>query len=64
MSERDLIGELAYLITGDIAMSCCHRGGAFKKDNPRCDCRAIAESLIDDREKVAEILKAAESGHR
>lgn len=52
----DPIGELAYLITGNIAASCCHKGGAFKTDNPRCECRAIAESLIEDREKVAKIL--------
>lgn len=52
----DQIGELAYLITGDIGGSCCHRGGAFKKDNPRCECRSIAEGLIEDKEKVIEIL--------
>lgn len=52
----DQIGELAYLITGNIAAGCCHRGGAFKADNPRCECRAIAEGLIEDKEKVVAIL--------
>lgn len=52
----DPIGELAYLITGNIGATCCHIGGAFKKDNPRCECRAIAEGLIEDKEKVVAIL--------
>lgn len=55
----DPIGELAYLITGNIAAACCHKGGAFKRDNPRCECRAIAESLIEDREKVLAILNGS-----
>lgn len=48
----DPFGELAYLITGNIAATCCHKGGAFKTDNPRCECRAIARDLIEDKEKV------------
>lgn len=52
----DRIGELAYLITGNIAATCCHKGGAFKPDNRQCECRAIAEGLIEDKEKVIAIL--------
>lgn len=52
----DPVGELAYLITGNIAGTCCHKGGAFKRDNPRCECRGIAEGLIEDKEKVVAIL--------
>lgn len=59
MTDRtpiDQVGELAYLITGNIAATCCHKGGAFKTGNRLCECRAIAEDLIDDKAKVIEIL--------
>jgi hypothetical protein len=57
------VGELAYLITGHIAATCCHRGGAYKTDNPRCECRAIAEGLIEEREKVLAILNGVAGRH-
>ncbi len=60
----DRVGELAYLITGCIGATCCYKGGAFKTDNPRCECRSIAEELIEDREKVIEILNGTYKPHR
>lgn len=63
MSDERAVGELAYLITGHIAATCCHKGGAYKTDNPKCECRAIAEGLIEDREKVLAILSNDEGAH-
>lgn len=59
----DQVGDLAHLITGCIASRCCHVTGGYNHD-PKCECRDIAESLIDSRERVIAILgtqkKAAE----
>lgn len=62
VETTDPIGDLAHIITGDIAGNCCAKTGGYGSD-PKCECRAIAESLIkDNRARVMEILIAAANG--
>lgn len=56
MADHDRIGDLAHIITGSIGATCCHRTGGYSGDQ-KCECRCIAENLIDNREKVLAILE-------
>jgi hypothetical protein len=53
--DHDPVGDLAHLITGHIAANCCHRTGGYNLD-PKCECRAIAEGLIENKARVLELL--------
>lgn len=56
--SNDPIGDLAHIITGSIASSCCFRTGGCGND-PKCLCRAIAEQLIDNTDDAMEALSVA-----
>lgn len=58
--DTDPTGDLAHIITGSIASLCCFRTGGRGSD-PKCECRAIAEQLIDyANEAIAALSTAAE----
>lgn len=60
MSELDgLVGDLAHIVTGAIASNCCFRTGGRSRDAKACECRAIAEDLIENADEVIEILNHA-----
>jgi hypothetical protein len=56
----DPVGEIAHIITGEIGRVCCHKTGGFNND-PKCECRGIAETLIEFRDRVQEALNAVVS---
>lgn len=53
----DPLGDLAHIITGCIAATCCHRTGGYNSD-PTCECRDIAVTLIENKDRVLEIYAA------
>lgn len=62
MSETpkpDPISDLAHIVTGSIAANCCHRTGGRDPSAKACDCRAIAEQLIDNGDEVIAVIQRA-----
>lgn len=57
----DPVGDLAHLITGAIASNCCFRTGGRDRKAKRCDCRTIAEDLIEYGDEVIEIVGRAKA---
>lgn len=66
MTQRnnDPLSELAHLLTGSINRNCCHRTGGYGAivgfDPGRlCECRDLAETIIDNSAEVIKILSRA-----
>ena len=56
----DRIGELAHALTGLIAGNCCHRTGGYDASlRGKCDCRDIAEGMLDESDRFVALLPAA-----
>ena len=54
----DPLGDLAHIITGSIANSCCFITGGHNA-NPRCECRAVAQQLIDYADEAIDAINRA-----
>ena len=56
--SNDALGDLAHIITGSIANSCCFRTGGHNHD-PRCECRAVAQQLVDFADEAIDAINRA-----
>lgn len=54
----DKVGDIAHLFTGAIGRTCCYKTGGYG-DDPKCECRDLAETVIENFEKIEKILSAA-----
>jgi len=53
--EKKQISEIAHLFTGSVGRGCCYRTGGFN-DDPKCECRDLAETVIENFEKIKSII--------
>lgn len=57
--SNDPLGDLAHIITGSIANSCCFITGGHNS-NPRCECRAVAQQLVDYADEAIDAMRLSD----